>query len=76
MYIFTYSGMAFFVVYGIVSLIMYNLEGTNPLDCHSSEFLIQSSGLILICIFFLYFAIWITKDINEEIRLSGDDKDS
>jgi len=75
MYIFTYIGIASFVAYMITSLIRYNWYDIDPLNCHNWEFLIQSSGLLIICIFFLYFAIWITKDINEEIKLSGLDKE-
>ena len=70
LWIYIYVGVFFYVTYSISLIVMQKLSKDDILSCKSPEFMIQASFLIIMLIAFNYYAIIVTKEINQLTELA------
>ena len=68
--IFIYVVVGIYVAFGITLVLMATLKQTDILNCKSPEFITQNSFLILTLMVFYYYAVQVTKEINQLVELS------
>ena len=62
---FTYTGTICIAGYGIYLVCQEEFNNKDVLSCKNTEFTLQSCMLLAVCSLFLFFALKITKIINE-----------
>ena len=66
--ILTYFGLVVFIGYGITLMLIKEIGDRTILSCKSREFIVQSAFLLMILGVFHYFAIKVTRELNELIK--------